>query len=417
MNIGQRLSTSMRGLRLTFFIASRYLFSKKSRNAINIISSISVLGVVVSTAALVCVMSVFNGFVDTIEKSLAAFDPELQITAARGKTFDCREAKALLDTIDNVEAATCVLQDDALIAYYDSRTPFTLKGVDSVYRRVFAVDSLMIDGSFKLYDFDFDVAAVGIGLASKLNLGVDYVNGLTVYVPQRRGRVNLARPDGAFKRGELFVCGVFSAEQPEVDDNTLIVPIEFARKMYDYDSLTVSAIDIKLHDVRRIRQTQQRLYSQLGSRYLVRDRNEQQQDYFKIIKIERMIVFVILSFMVFVAICNIIGSISMLLIDKRSDIDVVRYLGLTTAGVRRIFIVEGWLMSLIGVVVGIAVGAIVCLLQWRFGFITMGQGAMLESYPVLVRVSDIVVVFVTVAAIGWLTSLTTVWSFFRSKAR
>lgn len=399
---------------LTFFIALRYLFSKKSQNAINIISMISVLGVVVSTAALVCVMSVFNGFVAVIEDSFAAFDAELQITATKGKVFDYERVKDFLDRNNNIETYSYILEDDALIAYHDNQTPFTLKGVDKNYSSVFQLDSLMIEGQFRLYDFDFDVSVVGIGLAAKLNLGVDYINGLTIYVPQRQGKINIVRPDAAFKKGELFVSGIFSSYQPEIDDNTLIVPLEFAQKMYDYDSLTVSAIDLKLKNSKLLSKTQKELLQQAGNQFFVKNRTEQQEDYFKIIKIERMMIIIILSFMVFIAICNIIGSISILLIEKIEDIKILSNLGMNTRQTSAVFVAEGWLMSLMGVLVGLVLGTTLCLLQYQFGFIKMDENSYIESYPVVVKALDIFFIFVSVVLIGLATAATTVKLYFRN---
>ncbi len=400
--------------RLIFFIALRYLFSKKSQNAINIISMISVLGVVVSTAALVCVMSVFNGFVSVIEDSFAAFDAELQITATEGKVFDCEDVKDFVENNDNIEKYSYVLEDNALIAYHDNQTPFTLKGVDNNYHQVFELDSLMVDGRFRLYDFDFDVSVVGLGLASKLNLGVDYINGLTIYVPQREGKINIARPDAAFKKGELFVCGIFASHQPEIDDNTLIVPLEFAQKMYDYDSLTVSSIDIKLNNPKLLAKTQKELRQKIGNRFIIKNRTEQQEDYFKIIKIERMLIIIILSFMVFIAICNIISSISILLIEKKDDIDILGNLGMNVRQTSAVFVAEGWLMSIIGVMVGLILGTILCMLQHQFGFIKMGESSYIDNYPVVIKALDILLIFITVVLIGLATATTTVKLYFRN---
>lgn len=400
--------------RLIFFIALRYLFSKKSQNAINIISMISVLGVVVSTAALVCVMSVFNGFVSVIEDSFAAFDAELQITATEGKVFDYEDVKDFVENNDNIEKYSYVLEDNALIAYHDNQTPFTLKGVDKNYHQVFELDSLMVDGRFRLYDFDFDVSVVGLGLASKLNLGVDYINGLTIYVPQREGKINIARPDAAFKKGELFVCGIFASHQPEIDDNTLIVPLEFAQKMYDYDSLTVSSIDLKLNNPKLLAKTQKELRQKIGSRFIIKNRTEQQEDYFKIIKIERMLIIIILSFMVFIAICNIISSISILLIEKKDDINILGNLGMNVRQASAVFVAEGWLMSIIGVMVGLILGTILCMLQHQFGFIKMGESSYIDSYPVVIKALDIFLIFITVVLIGLATAATTVKLYFRN---
>ena len=393
-------------IKLTFFVAWRYLFSKKSRNVINIISLISAIGIVISTAALVCVLSVFNGFVGIIEDSYSAFDAELQITAATGKVFDFTDVAHKVKTVDNIAAVSYVLEDDALIAYYNSQTPFRMRGVDAAYSKVLDMDSMMMEGQFRLYDFDFDVSVVGIGLASKLNLGVDYVNGLTI---------NIARPDAAFRKGELFVCGIFASHQPEIDDNMLIVPLEFAQKMYDYDSLTVSSVELKLRNIEQLKKTEREVQNLLGDRYKVQNRGEQQADYLRIINIERMLIFVILAFMVLIATCNIIGSLSMLLIEKDDDIRTLDSLGMRGSSVSRIFVVEGWLLSVIGVVAGLIVGVVMCLLQARFGFIKMGDNSYIENYPVVIEALDILAILAMVLLIGFITSFITVKIYFANK--
>ena len=391
-------------IKLTFFVAWRYLFSKKSRNVINIISLISAIGIVISTAALVCVLSVFNGFVGIIEDSYSAFDSELQITAATGKVFDFTDVAHKVETVDNIAAVSYVLEDDALIAYYNSQTPFRMRGVDAAYSKVLDMDSMMMEGQFRLYDFDFDVSVVGIGLASKLNLGVDYVNGLTIYVPQRQGKINIARPDAAFRKGELFVCGIFASHQPE-----------FAQKMYDYDSLTVSSVELKLRNIEQLKKTEREVQNLLGDRYKVQNRGEQQADYLRIINIERMLIFVILAFMVLIATCNIIGSLSMLLIEKDNDIRTLDSLGMRGSSVSRIFVVEGWLLSVIGVVAGLVVGVVMCLLQVRFGFIKMGDNSYIENYPVVIEALDILAILAMVLLIGFITSFITVKIYFANK--
>lgn len=402
-------------MKFILFIARRYLFSKKSHNAINIISMISIVGVVVSTAALVCVMSVFNGFVEIIEKSFSAFDPDLRIVSAEGKTFDFEEIVPAIKASDNIEAFSRVLEDDALITYYDKQTPFTLKGVDRFYRDVFEVDSIMLEGAFRLHDLDFDVSVVGAGLATTLNLGVDYVSPITIYVPVREGKINILRPDAAFKKGEMFVGGIFFSNQPEIDESVVIAPIEFVQKMYDYDGQIVSNVALKLKNPKELSKTENALQKSLGEKFLVENRQEQQRDYFKIIKIERLLIFIILLFMLFIAVCNIISSLSLLLIEKRSDIEIFRHLGMNEVQIRRVFLIEGWLMSAIGTVIGLALGLLLCWLQIRFGLIKMGENILIENYPVAVEVIDLVVILLTVLTIGFLSSLLTVSVYFRRK--
>ena len=401
--------------KFVFFIAWRYLFSKKEQNVINVISFISVCGIIVSTAALVCVMSVLGGFVDLIEKSFGSFEPDLKIFAAKGKVFDYKQIDEIIEKNKNILFFAQELSDNALIDYNNNQTPVVLRGVDKNYKKVFNVDTVMISGSFRLYDFDFDVSAVGLGLASILNLGVDYLNPLQIYVPVRERKINLARPDAAFKKGEVYVSGVFRTNQPEYDDKMLIVPIDFTRKMYDYDSLTVSAINLKLKDIKISAKTKKQLQQDLGNKYLVQNRLEQQKDFFKIVKIERLLVFLILAFILFIAICNIIGSLSMLLIEKKENIQTLRNLGANKKNINRIFIAEGWLLSIIGTIAGIFIGLIVCILQQNFGFIKMGSGSYIENYPVVISLTDILAILVTVLITGFLAAFYTVRAFAKNQ--
>ncbi|MDR1545056.1 MAG: ABC transporter permease [Prevotellaceae bacterium] len=388
---------------LIFFIAFRYLFSKKKQNVINLISIISVIGVVVSSAALVCVLSVFNGFADMITDSFSAFEPEIKITAKEGKVFDCSEILPQISENQNVAKISQVLADNALVGYAGNQTPVILKGVDRNYQQIFEVDSLMITGEWRLYDFDFDVAAVGYGLAAMLGLGVDYVTPVDIYAPRREGKINIIRPDAAFKRGQFFVCGEFSVMQSQYDDNMLMMPIEFVRQMYDYDTLIVSSLELKLLNINNLSSTEKQLQKIAGENFSVENRAEQQKDYYKIIRIERFLVFLILIFILFIAICNIISSLSMLLIEKKENIEIFRNLGARETIIKRVFITVGWLMSVIGCISGVLLGLAVCILQQKFGFLKMNIGSFLENYPVSIHFFDIFLVIIIVLIIGFFT--------------
>ena len=403
--------------KFALFIAKRYLFSRKSHNAINIISTISVIGVVVSTAALVCVMSVFNGFVGIIEKSFSAFDSDLSIVSSEGKVFDFPSIAASIKKTPEIESFTRVLEDDAMISYRDNQTPFSLKGVDRYYRDVFEVDSIMFDGAFRIHELDFDVSVVGVGLANKLSLGIDYVNPITIYVPHREGKINLIRPDAAFKKGELFVSGIFFANQPEIDETTVIAPLGFVQNMYSYSSQTVSEVCLKLKPNTNTNKIEKRLQGLLGEKFSIENKQEQQKDYFKIIKIERLLIFIILVFMLFIAVCNIISSLSMLLIEKREDIGILQKLGMHPTNIRMIFLLEGWLMSIIGAFAGMLLGIVLCLLQMRFGIVKMGEGIVVENYPVSLEFWDLSFILLTVITIGFLAAFSTVYFYFSRKIR
>jgi len=395
----------MNDTKFILFVAFRYLFSKKSQSAINLISLISMIGVMVSTMALVCVLSVFNGFSDVIEKSFSSFDPELKISSANGKTFNFEQVSEKIIQNSNVALFTKVLSDNALIAYNENQTPIVLKGVDENYSKIFSPDSLMLSGNFRLFDFDFDVSSIGYGLAAKIGVGVDYVTPLTIYAPRREGKINVMRPDAAFKKGEIFVAGVFLVNQQQYDESVLLVPLSFAQNLYDYDSLRISVLELKLKNINKLKATQKQLQNSLGENFLVENRIEQQKDAFKIVKIEGLMIFLILALILIIATCNIISSLSMLLLDKKDDILLFKNLGATGNTIRKIFIVEGWLIAIIGAVFGLIFGLIVCILQIKFGFLQMPIDVNYYiPYPVVIKFLDLLLVLATVLSIGFLAA-------------
>ena len=405
----------MKNEKFIFFIALRYLFSKKSQSAINLISLISMFGVMISTMALVCVMSVFNGFTDMIEKSFSSFDPELKISSANSKTFDFEQVSEKILSNQNVAFFAKTLSDNALISYNENKATFILKGVDENYSYIFYPDSLMVSGNYRLFDFDFDISAIGCGLAAKVGVGVDYITPLTIYAPRREGKINVMRPDAAFKKGEIFVAGVFSANQAQYDDNVLLVPLSFAQNLYDYDSLKVSALELKLKNINKLEATEKQLQKSLGDNFLVENRIEQQKDFFKIIKIEGLMIFLILALILIIATCNIISSLSMFLIDKKDDISLFKNLGATNGTIRKIFIAEGWLIAVIGALLGVFMGLIICVLQINFGFLKMDINSYIENYPVVIKFFDLPLVLASVLSIGFLAAYYPVKFFLKPK--
>jgi ABC-type lipoprotein release transport system permease subunit len=391
-------------IKFVLFIAFRYLISKKSQSAINLISLIAMVGVMVSTMALVCVLSVFNGFSNLIEKSFSSFDADLKISAKNRKSFDFKEISTKILLNENVALFAKTLSDNALIAYNENQTPIVLKGVDRNYLHIFSADSVIISGNYRLFNLDFDMSVIGYGLAAKLGVGVDYVTPLTIYAPCREGKINIMRPDAAFKKGEIFVAGVFASNQTQNDDNMLIAPLEFTQNLYDYDTSQVSALELKLKNIRKLQKTEQQLQTALGENFLVENRMEQQKDYFKIIKIEGLMIFLILVLILIIATCNIISSLSMLLLDKKNDILLFKNLGATRKTIQKIFVVEGWLISVTGTVLGLLLGLTVCVLQIKFGFLKMDINSYLENYPVVIKFLDLLIVLATTLSIGFLAA-------------
>ncbi|MDR1592565.1 MAG: ABC transporter permease [Prevotellaceae bacterium] len=392
--------------KLSLFMAWRYLFSRKKRNVINLITRISMGGVAVGTMAMVCVLSIMNGFDSLIRDTFSHFDPELRICAKNHQPFS-------LDTdifrqIRKDTAIVCfaeIVEDNALVSYQGSQVPVILRGVDEHFERLVDMKNRMYSGKFQLHHLQFNVAVTGIGIAQTLDLTTDYVNPIRLYVPKRTGKINLARPEAAFKQGTLFVSGIFTVMRPEYDDRLVIVPIEFAREMYGYTASEVTSVELKLSTNQPLASFQKTLQQALGSDFKVLNRMEQQADLYHIILIEKWITFLILALILLIAISNIIGSLSMLLIDKGEDIILLTNLGADGEQVRQIFLYTGWLISVIGAVTGLIIGVGLSLIQQHAGIITMGEGLITESYPVVVKYSDLILVLLTVLTMGFLSAI------------
>lgn len=400
-NIKNKLS----GLSFSFRMARRYLFSKKSHNAINIISGISAGGVAIGTMALVCVLSVFNGFDSLISHLFSAFDPDLKITLTQGKTFEIntREFNELRQ-MKSVAVYTEIIEENALLRFKDKQMPATIKGVSAGFEKMTRIDSIMYDGKFILYDGAFQRAVVGAGVAQTLGLGAHFIDPLIIYAPKRTSKINLLRPENSFNQMGTFVSGIFSVKQLQYDDHYVLVSIDLARDLFEYQKTTVSAVEIKLSNEKNISSVQRQIQEKLGNKYQVENRYEQQESFFKIMKIEKWITYLILCFILLIASFNIIGSLSMLIIDKKEDILTLRNLGANNQMIKRIFLFEGWMISGVGAVIGIGLGAVFCLLQEHLGLIRLGSGYVVDAYPVVTRFSDISLVFITVLFMGFLAA-------------
>jgi len=395
----------LRGLSFSFRIARRYLFSKKSHNAINIISGISAGGVAVGTMALVCVLSVFNGFESLISNMFSAFDPDLKITLTHGKTFDVNSPEFnKLRKDKSVAYFTEVVEENALLRFKNKQMPATIKGVSKDFEKMTRIDSIMYDGSFILYDGAFQRAVPGVGVAGILGLGAHFVDPLYIYAPKRTSKINLLRPENSFNQLGTFVSGIFSVKQLQYDDHYVLVSIDLARDLFEYEKSTVSAVELKLANGVEPDKFQKRIENQLGNGYQVKNRYEQQESFFKIMKIEKWITYLILSFILLIASFNVIGSLSMLIIDKKADIETLRNLGADNGLIKRIFLFEGWLISGVGALAGIGSGAILCLLQEHFGLLKLGTGYVVDAYPVVTNALDMLLVFVTVLTMGFLAA-------------
>ncbi|MBP7612121.1 MAG: ABC transporter permease [Paludibacter sp.] len=389
----------------SFRIARRYLFSKKSHNAINIISGISASGVAIGTMALVCVLSVFNGFESLISDMFSAFDPDLKITLSQGKTFDVNSSElGQVRKLKSVVYFTEVIEENALLRFKDKVMPATVKGVSSDFQKMTRIDSIMYDGKFLLYDGAFQRAVPGVGVASILGLGAQFIDPLLIYAPRRSSKINLLRPENSFNQVGTFVSGIFAVQQLQYDDHYVLVSIDLARDLFEYEKAKVTAIELKLAAGADKDAVQSQIKNILGKKYQVKNRYEQQESFFKIMLIEKWITYLILCFILLIASFNIIGSLSMLIIDKKADIETLRSLGANNQLIKRIFLFEGWLISAVGALVGIGLGGILCLLQEHFGFLKLGTGYVVDAYPVVTNFVDMILVFVTVLAMGFLAA-------------
>lgn len=391
------------------FIARRYLFAKKSHHAINIISGISVLGVAVATMAMVVTLSVFNGFQDLVADLFTAFDPELLVTPKDGQTISAKDPALLeLKKSEAVEVYTPVLEGQALVVQNGKQQVVTIKGVaDNVTKQGHIEDILYGDGSFVLHADILEYGVLGIQLAQQLGLPVFFENPLQAYAPKPGEKVNIGNPLSSFNHDELQSPGVvFMVRQAKYDANYILTSLGFAQRIFEREG-KLSSIELKLKDGSdsNVKKVKQQLQAQLGERFKVQDRYEQQNDVFRVMRIEKLISYLFLSFILLVACFNIIGSLSMLMIDKRQDIQTLRSLGATDSQICTIFRLEGHIISLAGALLGLVLGVTLCWIQQEYGIVKMGDSEgsfIIETYPVSVYWTDILLILVTVLAVGWL---------------
>lgn len=387
-------------MNLPMFVARRYLFAKKSNNAINIISGISVIGVMIGTMALVIVLSVFNGFDNLVKSLFNSFDPDLRISLVEGKTFiPAHDQLERLGATPGVAAFTKVIEENALIRYGEKQLPATIKGVDNNYLKVSGLDSMVVEGEFSLIKDRTNFAVIGEGVAYYLSVGLNFVNPLTVYMPKKTEGYSI-NPEEAFNVYNIHPSGIFSIEQ-DYDQKYIIVPYRFAAKLLN-DSLSYSSIEVKFKAGVSKDEVQKNVQKIFGRDFSVKNRYQQKEIFYKIMKYEKWFIFFILSFILMIASFNIIGSLSMLIIEKKRDIATFQSLGADNKLIRRIFLNEGLMISLFGAIVGVLLGILVCWIQMRFGIIKLsGSGSfIIDAYPVAIQFSDLFFAFITVIAIG-----------------
>lgn len=394
---------------LALQIATRYLLAKKSHNAINAITVVAACGVAIITAALICVLSVFNGFEDLIGMLTSQFDPELKIVATQGKTFhDSDELRQILANDPEVEVISATLQETVLIVNGGRQIPAQMKGVDSLYNQVNGIDSILWNGQYQLKDPVVDYAILGIGLSQQVACRPGFLRPMTFYCPRRQGKIDMLNPENAFVEHKFFCSAQFAVQQADYDDALCLVDLQAARHLLQ-DSLLCSAYELKLLPSANASAVKERLDQKLQPYHLeAMTRQQQQADNYRIVLIEKWITFLLVLFILLIASFNIIGALSMLIIDKEAEITTLNALGADASMICKIFTIEGWLISGTGALAGILLGVILCLLQENFGLIGLGDGSTLfvvDSYPVRLLWSDVLWVSLSVLFIGIIATL------------
>lgn len=388
------------------YVARRYLFSKKSTNAINVISVISVIGVAVATMALVIVLSVFNGFHDLVATFFTNFDPQLEVVPTQGKTAPSDDPLlAKMKALPEVDVATESVEDQALAIYQDHQAMVIVKGVDDNFDQLTHIkDILFGDGTYSLHAGNLQYGIMGIRLAAALGTGARFGDYLRIYAPQKEGQFDATNPSEAFVVDSLLSPGVvFSVNQSKYDKNYIIAPIAFARNLFGQQG-RLSSLEFRLKDGSDLDAVKKEMQEIGGAKYKVMDRFEQQADTFKIMQIEKYIAYIFLTFILIVACFNIIGSLSMLIIDKKEDVVTLRNLGANDRQISQIFLFEGRLISAFGAIIGIGLGLLLCWLQQQYGLVSLGSSSgsfVINAYPVSVHYDDVALIFLTVIVVGW----------------
>ena len=390
-----------------FYIAKRYLFSKKSTHAINLISGISVIGVAVATMALVVTLSVFNGFHDMVATFFTAFDPQLKITPAKGKTAPADDPILTeIRKLPAVDVATESMEDNALAVYEGRQAMVVVKGVDNNFAELTHITEILYgDGEFELQAANLQYGVLGLRLAAQLGTGARWKDYLKIYAPKREGQLDMTAPEEAFVEDSLLSPGViFSVKQTKYDKNYILVPISFARNLFWQEGM-LSSLELRLKAGSDLDKVKKQMRQIAKDKYKVEDRYEQQADTFRIMEVEKFIAYIFLTFILVVACFNIIGSLSMLIIDKKDDVVTLRNLGASDKQIIRIFLFEGRMISALGAVIGILIGLLLCWIQQTFGVVSLGQSSgsfVVDAYPVSVHPTDIILIFFTVLLVGFL---------------
>lgn len=405
-------------MNLPFFIAGRYLFAKKSHNVINIISAISSAGMAVGTAALIIILSVYNGFDSIVRSMLGSVEPDLMVTPAEGKVF-VPEGDAYSWLYDQPEVSTIctVLQENVFISYDGQQRVATAKGVDAIYEEESPLRDHLRDGDFILHRGDVPLACVGAGLAYGMGINPRFVSPLEIYFPSRKENISLSNPAASLRSEDVYPSGIFSVNT-DVDNSLFIVPINVMRSLLEYTD-EVSAVEIRMVPGTSASVTARigkELSSRLGPGFDVKDRFRQNESLYRMMKYEKVSIYLILIFVIIIIAFNIFGCLSMLIIEKDGDIGTFYSMGATESLVKRIFILEGWMISMLGMLSGLVLGVAFVLLQQATGFIRMPGNFIVQAYPVILSWQDILLTAAGVAIVGYVIAVLPVLVFSRKNA-
>lgn len=390
-------------MNLPFGIALRYLFARKNHNVINIISMVSVVGVCVGAMALVTILSVYNGFESLIGGTFSSFDAELKIIPAKGKIFSPDTVKLQeIYQLSDIQFHSEIIEDRVLLRHQDRQSPAFIKGVEPSYEQMTGLDTMIIDGAFALNDKDEPMAVMGYGLARTLGAGIKFIRPIYIYVPKRGKTLSMLNPQANFNRTHIYPSAFFFISQPEYDDQYCLVPIATARSLFDYTN-EISSVELALKEGADLEKVEAAIQALLGANFMVQNRKEQQEDIFKMMEVEKWMTFLILIFITFIASFNVIGSLSMLMLDKKTDIQTLRAMGASAKFVRSIFLFEGWMISLLGAIIGLLLGAFVCWTQTQFGWLQLQGGGsfIISAYPVEMIFTDFLYVFLAISTLGF----------------
>lgn len=391
-------------MRLTLFIAKRYLFAKKSHNVINIISVISAAGIAIGTAALIIILSVYNGFEGLIKSLYSTYESDLLITPAVGKSFLPNTVEFhKVRNFQEVDAFCEIIEENVFVKYGAQESVATIKGIDSNFARITQIKDFMKEGEFFLYHGEIPQAIMGRSMAFHLGLRVHFLDPLQLYFPSRNRALSIVNPSSSLNRQKVFPVGLFTIDQG-FDKKYIFIPIEVARNLLEYEQ-EVSSIEIYTKPNVNIEALKEGVIKTLGQEYVVKDRYEQNETLYKMMKSEKVSIYIILLFVLIIISCNLFGSLSMLIIEKKEDAETLKALGANDSLIKRIFLLEGWMISLLGIFAGVVVALFVSFVQQQFGVIPMPGNFIVSSYPIIVKFQDVLLTICGIAVIGLLSAM------------